>query len=125
MSRVYCPCMTIRTCSGTVQKGEGRASTLGFPTVNIPLPDADVSGVFAGVVRHKDREYHAAIFADPPRGLLEAYLLDFDEDLYGQEVSMTLLRKLRDSKPFSSDEELRVMIGNDVEAVRRYLTKLP
>ena len=113
--------MTIRTCSGTVQKGEGRASTLGFPTVNIPLPDADVSGVFAGVVRHKDREYHAAIFADPPRGLLEAYLLDFDEELYGEEVTMTLHTKIRDVEHFSDDNKLKERIAKDVEEVKKYL----
>lgn len=106
--------------SGVVQKGSQRAGTLGFPTINIPLADASISGIYAGTVHDGDREYTAALFADPERGVLEAYLLDFDEDLYGKEVSMTLAKKLREAESFSDDSHLSEMIAKDVEEVRRF-----
>lgn len=110
------------TFSGTVEKGRKRASVLGFPTINIPLTDSSVSGIYAGKVRHNEREYHAAIFADPDRRILEAYLLDFDEEMYGEEISITLEKKIRDSKPFKNDEELKAMIMKDVEDVKEYFS---
>lgn len=110
------------TFSGTVEKGRKRASVLGFPTVNIPLADSSLSGIYAGKVRHKDREYHAAIFADPTRKVLEAYLLDFDEDLYGKKISVTIVKKIRESEMFADDEKLKAMIARDTEEVKKYFS---
>lgn len=110
------------TFSGTVEDGLRRGSTLGYPTVNIPLSDKSISGIFAGTVRHEDREYHAAVFADPKRGVLEAYLLNFDEELYGETITVVLLKKIRESAMFSDDERLKEMIGNDVQEVEKYFS---
>jgi len=116
--------MHARLFSGIVAQGERRGTTLGFPTVNIPLQDTDVSGIFAGVVKHKDREYHAALFADHERGVLEAYLLDFDEDLYGQDIQITLAKKIRDAEVCTDDDVLKAMIAKDVEDVREYFLSI-
>src|SRR3989344_1438610 len=95
-----------RSFSGTVAFGAARAGSLGFPTVNITLSDDNVSGIYAGEVKHADRTYHAAVFADQKRKLLEAYLLDFEEDLYGEEISITLLKKIRENELFTDDAVL-------------------
>lgn len=108
--------------AGKVEKGNRRGTALGFPTINIPLTDSSVSGVYAGKVRHNDREYHAAIFADPTRGVLEAYLLDFDEDLYGENIAIVLMKKIRESKLFADDEKLKAMIAKDTEEVEKYFS---
>lgn len=107
--------------SGTVAKGLGRAANLGFPTVNIPLEDKSVSGIYAARVTADSKRHDAVAFADPARKLLEAHLLDFSDDLYGVEVEIELIKKLRDSKPFSNDEELKQMISADAEAAREAL----
>ena len=115
--------MNQQSYSGTVQEGTKRASALGFPTINIPLHNAELSGIYAGVVTHEDREYHAAIFGDSVRGVLEAYLIDFDEDLYGKEITITLLHKLRESQTFSDEESLKKQIGEDVEKVIHFFNR--
>src|SRR3989344_1651888 len=53
--------------SGIVQEGTKRAATLGFPTINIPLGNSDVSGIYAARVMMGEKEYPAAAFADPKR----------------------------------------------------------
>lgn len=110
------------TFSGTVEKGRKRASTLGFPTINIPLTDSSLSGIYAGKVRHNEREYRAAIFADTKRRLLEAYLLDFDNNLYGEKVTIVLIKKVRESEPFKNDEKMKTMIAKDVEEIEKYFS---
>jgi len=109
-----------KTVSGRVQRGSQKAASLGFPTVNIPLTDPTLSGIYAGVVRAGAAEYPAALYADQKRALLEAHLLDFSADLYGSEVEMELLEKVRDDRRFDTDKMLMRAIASDVERVRAY-----
>ena len=112
---------------GIVQKGKRRGTALGFPTVNIALEDAEVSGVYAAKVRIGDTEYQAAAFADPGRKLLEAHLLDFlaqggsalgrSGDLYGKSVEIELFEKIRKNTRFPDDAALRAAIAEDVRRV--------
>jgi riboflavin kinase/FMN adenylyltransferase len=106
--------------SGIAQEGEGRGQTLGFPTVNIPLTDTTVGGIYAARVVTSGNEYFAAAYADQTRGLLEAHLLDFTGDLYGQEVTITLEKKIRDDARFTDEESLKATIAKDVQTVREY-----
>ena len=105
---------------GIVQKGTKRAASLGFPTVNIPLDNQNVSGIYAAVVRIGDNEHRAAAFADQKRKVLEAHILDATLDLYGKEIIIKLLKKIRDDKTFESDDALRAAIADDIEKVREY-----
>ncbi len=106
--------------TGIVQKGARRGAALGFPTINIPLEDADVSGIYAALVKVGEEKYEAAAYADPRRKLLEAHLLDFSADLYGWNVTIELLKKIRGSKKFSDETALRAMIAGDIVAVRTH-----
>ena len=106
--------------TGIVQKGIGRGKALGFPTANIPLEDTAVSGIFAALVLVDGKEYQAAAFADQKRDVLEAHLLDAGLDLYGKEISIEFLHKIRESRVFTDDAELRVTIAGDIAAVREY-----
>ena len=109
---------------GIVQKGSGCAGRLGFPTVNIPLAD-DISGIFAARVTTKTGEapYMAAVFADPKRKILEAHILDFNDDLVGQEITIELREKIRETEIFDDEEKLGATIARDVEATRAYFRK--
>jgi riboflavin kinase / FMN adenylyltransferase len=110
--------------SGVVIKGEGRAKELGAPTLNIPLTDSSLSGIYAARVEMKGKTYGAAVFADPSRGVLEAHLLDFDPqksgDTTGAEITVELLAKLRDSEMFQSDDALRAAIAKDIIAAHAF-----
>ena len=108
--------------SGIVGAGEKRAELLGFPTVNIPLGDA-TSGIYAARVIVAGKEYHAAVYADQRRKLLEAHLLDFSGDVYGEKIIVELLKKIRDDKRFTDDEALHAAIGDDISKVRTYFGK--
>jgi len=105
---------------GIVQKGGEYGRRLGFPTANISLEDASVSGIFAAKVRFQTVEYSAAVYADQRNKVFEAHLLDFDGDLYGKEMTIELLQKIRDDRRFLTDDEARTVIASDVEAVRTY-----
>lgn len=105
--------------TGIVKRGSKRARALGYPTANIHIDEA-LSGVFVARVFAQGKEYQAAAFADPTRALLEAYLLDFSGDLYGEEVAIEVLQKIRESERFADDKELKAAIEADVRAAREY-----
>lgn len=101
-------------------RGGERARALGYPTVNIPINE-HLSGVFVARVHAGGALYEAAAFADSARKLLEAHLLDYSGELYGEEVLIELLHKIRESEKFDDDELLKAKIAADVESVRAYL----
>lgn len=107
---------------GLVQKGIHRAESLGFPTVNIPLADKKISGIYAArvTVAQDEDAYMAAVYADQKRGVLEAHLLDFDDDLYDMEIEISLLGKIREDKKFEGEAELSAAIQDDISRVREY-----
>ena len=119
---------------GEVVAGDRRGRTLGYPTANL-VPAADqvipAHGVYACRAAIEDRPgtLAAAVnvglrptFAETRLGLLvEAYLLDFDGDLYGRRLSLAFGEQLRGEKRFANAEELIVQMGRDVEHVRRSL----
>ncbi|EQD43713.1 riboflavin biosynthesis protein RibF, partial [mine drainage metagenome] len=114
---------------GTVVRGDGRGRQLGFPTANVEteelveLPD---DGVYAGSVDLPDGSVHVAAISIGRRPtyyekgalLLEAHLLDFDGDLYGQRVRVAVGDIVRGQLRFASAEELVAQIVADVADVR-------
>jgi len=120
---------------GQVVHGDGRAGAeLGFPTANVAVP-ADIllpaDGIYAGRYQRPDGSSITAALSlgrRPtfyPEGaplLLEAHLLDFHGDLYGEEARVRFLGRLRDELRFDSAEELVAQMGKDVAQVRSRLT---
>ncbi len=114
--------------SGVVVPGERRGARLGFPTINLAVttelmpPD----GVYAAVavVRASGRRLPAAAFMGPKRTFgggvrsVEAHLLGFDGDLYGERVSLVLLHRLRGVVRFPGPRELEAAIAADVARCR-------
>lgn len=108
---------------GTVVSGEARGGTLGYPTANLAVPAELVVpayGIYAG--RAGDQRAAISIGVNPHYGgeerRVEAFLLDFDGDLYGRRLVLELWRRLRDERAFASEQELIDQIGRDVEAAR-------
>jgi len=108
---------------GTVVPGEQRGGTLGFPTANL-LVDPDLLvpafGIYAGAVG--DRRAAISIGVNPHYGgterRIEAYLLDWSGDLYGDRLVVELWRRLRDERAFASEAELVEQIARDVQETR-------
>lgn len=114
------------TLIGTVTDGDRRGRDIGFPTANLAVSDQLVpgDGVYAGRASASDRSYlaaisigHAPTFAGVDRRV-EAHLLDFAGDLYGQSIQLGFERRLREQRTFDSPEELAGQLHRDVEAVR-------
>ncbi|MES2134704.1 MAG: riboflavin kinase [Patescibacteria group bacterium] len=112
--------------AGTVARGESTGTRLGFPTANIPLQDAKLTGIYAGTVIVQGTSYQAGIYANQHRHILEAHVLDFSGDLYGKTITITLDKKIRDDKEFASfsnEAELSKTIADDIRQVREYFNK--
>jgi riboflavin kinase/FMN adenylyltransferase len=108
---------------GDVVYGDQRGGTLGFPTANIaPDPHALVPGygIYAGeALGHR---VAASIGVNPHYGgserRIEAFLLDFEGDLYGSRLRLGLWERLREERAFASEDELVEQIAADVAAAR-------
>jgi riboflavin kinase/FMN adenylyltransferase len=117
---------------GRVGKGAGRGKGLGFPTLNVALdPGQDVRhGIYAMRVENGGRSYHAAgyVGTSPTFGdsapVLEAYLLDFTGDLYGEEVEVEFIAFLRGDQTFASPEALAAQMSRDCGDARAILARI-
>lgn len=104
---------------GIVVKGKQKGRELGFPTANLVLFDSAIqSGVYAGKVNFDGGEYVAAIFVSEACDLLEAHILDFQGDLYGKEIEVTVGQKIREVIKFESEKELVNQISKDLLQIR-------
>ena len=118
---------------GVVVEGERRGRKLGFPTVNLdteweilPRP-----GVYATYVRLPDG-FHESITNigirptfEESKLTVETHIFDFNDDLYGKEVRVNFVERLRDEKRFESVDKLVEQINQDIVAVREVLRGHP
>jgi riboflavin kinase/FMN adenylyltransferase len=115
---------------GEVVQGDKRGRELGMPTANLVPDDAYVTpghGVYAGSANGHPAAVNVGVRPtfETGRGLLvEAHLLDFDGDLYGQTLRIAFLDRLRGEKRFDSVDELVAQMKRDVEDARRITSSL-
>lgn len=111
---------------GKVIKGEQRGRKMGFPTANIAVPDEKLipdCGVYKGKIRVQGQSYLSAVYIGkkPTFGVyhkqIEAHILNFNESIYDEKVSLELTGKIRSEMKFDSSEDLISQIKNDVAAV--------
>ncbi len=119
---------------GEVVHGDQRGRTIGFPTANIAVPQAmclPADGVYAGrYINEQSRTFMCAVnlgrrptFVEhSDHSLLEAHLLDFSGDLYGQRARVTFEKFLRSERKFDGLESLRTQLADDIAAVRNTLS---
>lgn len=115
---------------GPVIAGDQRGRTLGFPTANLaPLAGlAPRPGVYAARAGVQGARHRAVVNLgrrptfDGSGLTLEVHLLDFHGDLYGQQLSVAFVERIRDERRFSGPEELRAAIASDVAIARAHLS---
>ena len=105
--------------TGEVLEGKKYGRTLGFPTVNLRLEEDLASGIYRGAVMVGAERHPAGIYVPAKVNIIEAHILDFEKDLYGQTVTIIVDEKIRDNKNFESEEELREQITKDIDVVRK------
>ena len=116
--------------SGVVEHGNRIGRTLGFPTVNL-LPEEEKllppCGVYFSKVLVDGEVYNGVTnigykptVSDEPRIGVETYIYDFEKDVYGKEITVSLEHFKRSEKKFDGLEELRVQVELDKEDGRKY-----
>ena len=114
--------------SGVVRRGAARGRTLGFPTANLVLPDADLPepGVYGGWVHLDDEDLRrpamiyvgsAPTFGDVEQRL-EAHLLDFDGDLYGRRLTVRIVVRIDAERSHASSGDLAARLVRLAAATR-------
>ena len=115
---------------GIVVRGEGRGRQLGYPTANVHSDKhvaVPADGVYAGwAVLRGDRLPAAISVGTNPtfegrKRTVEAFILDFDQDIYGVELGVEFVERIRGMEKFDSVEELVEQMGRDVEKARGLL----
>lgn len=119
---------------GEVVRGDQRGRTIGFPTANIEVPSMmclPADGVYAGrFIDEQSRVHLCAVnlgrrptFVEhSDHSLLEAHVLDFSGDLYGQRARVTFEKFLRSERKFDGLESLRAQLAEDIASVRAILS---
>ncbi|MDR0847123.1 MAG: bifunctional riboflavin kinase/FAD synthetase [Lactobacillales bacterium] len=115
--------------TGEVVHGRALGRTIGFPTANVEadyecmVPD---DGVYATLIKVKDKKYPSMTsvgtnetVSDSNKRTIETNIFNFDEDIYGETVTVEFIKKIRDMVKFSSLDELKNQIETDREEIKR------
>ncbi len=111
---------------GKVRTHSKRGKKLGFPTANINLRKNIPEGVYISRTRMQDKQYSSLTFIGIAKTFgekkfhAETYILDFNQNIYGEWISVKLLKKIRGNKKFSSAEELIDQMKQDEQEARKY-----
>jgi len=122
---------------GVVVRGDQRGRTIGFPTANLELPNTiclPAEGVYAGRYRRPDGSVHECainlgrrptFYVNAESVLLEAHLLDFDGDLYGETAAVQFAAFLRSERQFEGIDDLKHQLRSDIVHAREALDATP
>ena len=118
--------------TGRVVHGKALGRTVGMPTANIQIQDAGAlpeCGVYATRIRVEEEVYLAVTnigtrptVDNESHVTVEAHILDFDQDIYGQLVELEVYKFLRPIQKFSSLEEVQKQVEKDIEDTKQWLT---
>ena len=107
--------------SGVVIVGKKIAQTTGFPTANIPYINNSMdASVFISTIKYDGKIYKGATFYNKQRNILESHILDFNEDIYGKEIEVCLIEKVRDKMKFKSKEDAENQFKKDIQNVKKF-----
>lgn len=119
---------------GRVVRGDGRGKTIGYPTANIaPMAQQKLipaNGVYLAGVRYQDGQYFGMMnigvrpsVTSGTERTIEVHLFDFQRSIYGESITITFLRRLREEKKFSSVAELVAQLDRDKHISLKLLTE--
>jgi riboflavin kinase/FMN adenylyltransferase len=118
---------------GVIERGDQRGRTWGFPTANVAVPEEillPADGIYAGWYERPAGERLPAaislgrrptVYEAQPYRLLEAHLLDWDGDIYGEDAKVQFVARLRDEEKFDSVDDLLAQMHRDCDEARQVL----
>lgn len=110
--------------NGTVIKGKARGKALGFPTANFKVKLSTSPGTYLSFTVVDNIEYPSITFIgtvdtfDEKDFVGESYILGFDKDIYGKEIEVKIIKKLRDNQKFESEGKLIDQMKKDEKNAR-------
>jgi len=117
---------------GRVITSDKRGRHIGFPTANLDIKSQQAlpnNGIYATITQVDSKQFPSAtnIGTRPTFGegkkMVETHLIDYKGNLYGKEIRVEFVQKLRDEKRFSSSEELKTQIEKDIREVKSLLAR--
>lgn len=118
------------TLNGVVQHGKKRGKPLGYPTINFQTEHRIDDGVYLSRTLYRGNWFNSLTFIGVAKTfnatdyLAETYILDFDEDIYSEPVTVNLIKKLRGNIMFPSVPELVNQMKQDEIEAREYFSKI-
>lgn len=114
---------------GTVLHGRKRGKILGYPTANLRLNEDIPAGIYISFTNIDDKKYQSITFVGNATTFgekeifAETHILDFDNDIYGEHISVKLLKKIRNNEKFTTPENLIKQMEKDKKAALEYFNK--
>ncbi|GAA6211081.1 bifunctional riboflavin kinase/FAD synthetase [Hyphomicrobiales bacterium 4NK60-0047b] len=116
---------------GVVTSGAGRGEGLGFPTANISLSKGCHlhHGIYAAFVHHKENVYEGAAYFgkrpsfDNSEPVLEVFLFDYDDNLYGEDIAIEFVDFVREDMKFSDMDALKAQMDADCKVIEQVLSE--
>ena len=113
---------------GIVIHGKKRGKGLGFPTANFKIDLSTPPGTYLSTTTVLEKVYPSITFIgtvdtfDETDFIGESYILDFDQDIYGEKIIVKIIKKLRDNQKFESVEKLIRQMKKDEEEAKDYFS---
>ena len=110
-------------------EGQKLGTKLGFPTANFNpefFPKSIKKGVYSAKVIYDEKEYLAVLFFGPKatfgevKNVLEVHILDFDKNIYGDEIGVSLIDFIRGNKKFISAKASVKQINKDILVAKKF-----
>lgn len=110
--------------SGKVLKGNKKAGAMGFPTANIKNTGNVLPGIYAGRASTNKKTYDAVVYVGTNNiDILEVHFFDFKGNIYGKNIKVEILQKIRDDKHVTDTLLLKEMIERDCLDAKAFLKK--
>jgi riboflavin kinase/FMN adenylyltransferase len=113
---------------GTIEHGDKRGRELGYPTINMALNGSVDDGVYAATVTIKGETYGGVCFIGAAKTFgktqrkVETHIFDFSGDVYGEIATVRIVERIRGTVQFSSAQELKEAIADDIDKCKQILT---
>lgn len=119
--------MSDKKIRGIVKQHMGRGKRLGFPTANLDISQEVAEGIYLALTEIGGKFFPSLAFSGTPitfgdaqDRLFEVYIFDFDQDLYGQEIGVELVKWIREVAKFNTAEELIEQMKLDEQIAREF-----
>ena len=115
---------------GKVRSNNKRGKSLGFPTANLNLSKDIPEGIYISKTKINKVEYKSVTFIgasktfNEKRFHAETFILDFNQDIYGEWIIVKLIKKIRNNKKFNSVEDLIIQMKKDEVETRKYFSQV-